>query len=100
MTATPGKAVLKVHLILNHKHPLTGKIEEKHLKSPPRVKTDKKTHVYTATLSPDNTFEVMVDGKTVAEGSLFEKFDPPINPPREIPDPEDKKPEDWVDDPK
>lgn len=86
-----------MHLILNHKSPKTGEIEEKHLTSPPRVKTDKKTHVYTATIKPDNTFEMMVDGKVVEEGSLFEKFTPPINPPKEIPDPNDQKPEDWVD---
>jgi hypothetical protein len=24
-------------------------------------------------------------------------FNPPVNPPKEIDDPEDKKPEDWVD---
>ena len=86
-----------MHLILRHKSPKTGKIEEKHLKNPPRVKTDKKTHVYTAVLNSDNTFELLVDGVAADEGSLFEKFTPPINPPEEIPDPDDKKPEDWVD---
>lgn len=86
-----------MHLILNHKNPKTEEIVEKHLQSPPRVKSDKKTHVYTAHLKPDNTFEVMVDGAVVSEGSLFEKFDPPFNPPEEILDPEDKKPADWVD---
>ena len=47
---------MQVHLILRHKAP-NGKIEEKHLKSPPLVNLDKKTHVYTAVLKPtDNTY--------------------------------------------
>ena len=85
---------------MNHKNPKSGEVHEKHLKSPPRVKSDKKTHVYTAALKPDNTFELMVDGHVEADGSLFEKFEPPINPPAEIPDPDDKKPADWVDEEK
>jgi len=44
----------QVHLILRHKSPKTGKIEEKHLKSPPFVETDAKTHVYTAILRASN----------------------------------------------
>ena len=43
-----------MHLILRHKSPKTGKIEEKHLKTPPFVETDKKTHVYTAILRASN----------------------------------------------
>ena len=45
----------QVHLILRHKAP-SGKIEEKHPKSPPLLNLDKKTHVYTAIISAkDNT---------------------------------------------
>ena len=43
-----------MHLILRHKSPKTGKVEEKHLKSPPFVETDTKTHVYTAILRASN----------------------------------------------
>jgi calnexin len=90
-----------VHLILRHKSPKTGKIEEKHLTGPPLVETDKKTHVYTAVLrASNNSYAVLIDGEVKKEGSLFEDFDPPINPPETIPDPEDKKPEDWVDEAK
>lgn len=46
---------LKVHLILRHKSPLDGVIEEKHLKFPPAVLTDTDTHVYTAILHANNT---------------------------------------------
>ncbi|EFN53144.1 hypothetical protein CHLNCDRAFT_136908 [Chlorella variabilis] len=88
----------KVHLILRHKSPKTGKIEEKHLQSPPFVETDSKTHVYTAILrASNNSYAVLVDGEEKKSGSLFDDFEPPINPPETIPDPEDKKPSDWVD---
>lgn len=33
-------------------------------------------------------------------GDLLENFSPSVNPPAEIDDPEDKKPEDWVDTPR
>ena len=44
-----------MHLIIRHKSPKTGEIEEKHLKFPPSVLTDSDTHVYTAVLHPNNT---------------------------------------------
>ena len=91
-------ACAQVHLILRHKSPKTGKIEEKHLQSPPFVETDSKTHVYTAILrASNNSYAVLVDGEEKKSGSLFDDFEPPINPPETIPDPEDKKPSDWVD---
>eukprot|EP00898_Chlorokybus_atmophyticus_P003345 jgi/Chlat1/4010/Chrsp26S04079 len=87
----------KVHLILQHKNPKTGEFEEKHLKNPPTPITDSLSHVYTAVIRPDNTYEVLVDGESRSSGSLLTDFDPPVNPPKMMDDPEDKKPEDWVD---
>ncbi|XP_016842995.1 calnexin [Nasonia vitripennis] len=49
----------------------------------------------TLVVRPDNTFEVKVDGNLVNEGSLLDDFTPPVNPPLEIKDPNDKRPEDW-----
>ena len=46
---------VQVHLIIRHKSPKTGEIEEKHLKFPPSVLTDSDTHVYTAVLHPNNS---------------------------------------------
>ncbi len=43
---------------------------------------------------------MLIDGKVSKEGSLFEDFEPAFVPPTEIDDPEDSKPEDWVDTPK
>ncbi|XP_024942816.1 calnexin isoform X2 [Cephus cinctus] len=89
----------KLHFIFRHKNPLNGSIEEKHCKKPKdrleEVFKDKQPHLYTLTLRPDNTFEVKVDGKTVNEGSLLDDFTPPVNPPLEIEDPNDKQPSDW-----
>nr|KAG5692180.1 hypothetical protein BaRGS_008726 [Batillaria attramentaria] len=48
-------------------------------------------------VNPDNTFEVRVDNGVVNKGSLLEDFNPPVNPPKEIEDPNDKKPADWDD---
>jgi calnexin len=91
-------ATNKVHLILRHKGP-NGEIEEKHLSSPPSLPYGEGTHVYTAILSPDNTYQILIDGEEKKAGSIFEDFTPAINPPKEIEDKDDKKPEDWVDEP-
>lgn len=87
----------KVHFIFNHKNPKTGEYEEKHLKSPQAARILKTTELYTLIVHPNNTFVIELDGEQVKEGSLLEDFTPPVNPPEEIDDAEDKKPEDWVD---
>jgi calnexin len=88
----------KVHFIFNHQNPVTGEFEEKHMDKAPRIKNDRKTHVYTLIIRTDNSFEVLIDQESVRSGSLLEDVTPPVNPPAEIDDPEDIKPEDWVDD--
>lgn len=57
--------------------------------------SDKLPHLYTLILRPDNTFDIKVDKKIIKSGSLLDDFTPPVNPPAEIEDPDDKKPEDW-----
>ena len=52
--AAPLLPAPQVHLILRHKSPKTGKVEEKHLVAPPSVESDSKTHVYTAILRASN----------------------------------------------
>ncbi|OMH85345.1 Calnexin-like protein [Zancudomyces culisetae] len=85
----------KVHFIFNQLNPLTKKYEEKHMIDAPMPYIDNLTHLYTLIVHPDNTFEVLIDNSVKAKGSLFEKFNPPVNPPKEIEDANDKKPEDW-----
>ncbi|XP_042348876.1 calnexin [Plectropomus leopardus] len=94
----------KLHFIFRHKNPKTGEYEEKHAKKPDAdlrtYYTDKKTHLYTLVVNPDNSFEVLVDQTVVNSGSLLTDVTPPVNPPAEIEDPDDQKPEDWDERPK
>merc|ERR1711862_611711 len=53
------------------------------------------SHLYRMTLKPDNTVRVEIDEEKIYEGSIKEDWE--VLKPKEIPDPEDKKPEDWVD---
>ncbi|KAI4385328.1 hypothetical protein MLD38_003368 [Melastoma candidum] len=87
----------KVHFIFNHKNPKTGEYDEHHLKYPPTVPYDKLSHVYTAIMTPDNELRVLIDGEEKKKANFLsgEDFDPPLIPAKTIPDPEDKKPEDW-----
>ncbi|KAJ6090099.1 Calnexin [Penicillium sp. IBT 16267x] len=93
-------ATNKVHFIFRHKNPKTGEYEEKHLKTPPVARTSKVTSLYTLIVKPDQTFEILVNGESVKEGSLLEDFAPAVNPEKEIDDPKDKKPTDWVEEAK
>ncbi|XP_067850066.1 calnexin-like [Heptranchias perlo] len=94
----------KLHFIFRHKNPITGEYEEKHAKRPDvdlkKFYTDKITHLYTLVLNPDNSFEMLIDQTVVGKGNLLEDMTPPINPPKEIDDPNDSKPEDWDEKPK
>jgi len=84
-----GSGTKKTHVIFTNK----GK---NHLvKKDVKCETDQFTHLYTLIVRPDNTYEVRIDGKEIAKGSLKEDFD--ILPPKEIKDPNAKKPADWVD---
>ncbi|KAM3066842.1 hypothetical protein ACMFMG_006991 [Clarireedia jacksonii] len=87
----------KVHLIINHKNPKTGEYEEKHMNSAPAARILKTTELYTLIIHPNNTFIVKLDGEQVKEGNLLEDFTPAFNPPEEIDDPNDSKPDTWVD---
>ncbi|EKV07146.1 Calreticulin/calnexin [Penicillium digitatum] len=91
-------ATNKVHFIFRHKNPKTGEYEEKHLKTPPVARTNKVTSLYTLIVNPDQTFEILINGDSAKKGSLLEDFNPPVNPEKEIDDPKDFKPSDWVDD--
>ncbi|MCJ1374782.1 hypothetical protein MMC20_006014 [Loxospora ochrophaea] len=90
-------ATNKVHFIFKHKNPKTGEYEEKHLKTAPVARIVKTTSLYTLIVKPDQTFEIKIDGENVKSGSLLEDFSPSVNPEKEIDDPKDTKPDDWVD---
>ncbi|XP_075716535.1 calmegin [Rhinoderma darwinii] len=94
----------KLHFIFRHKNPIIEDYDEKHAKRPEvdlkKYFTDKKTHLYTLILKPDNTYEMLIDQTVVSQGSLLEDVIPPLNPPKEIDDPKDKKPNEWDERPK
>eukprot|EP01122_Echinamoeba_exundans_P015950 TRINITY_DN7944_c1_g1_i1.p1 TRINITY_DN7944_c1_g1~~TRINITY_DN7944_c1_g1_i1.p1 ORF type:complete len:404 (-),score=173.71 TRINITY_DN7944_c1_g1_i1:59-1270(-) len=84
-----GSSTKRIHVIFE-------KNGQNHLiKKTIPAESDEYTHLYTLIVRPDNTYEVRVDNKEVAKGSLEEDWD--MLPPKEILDPEAKKPEDWVD---
>ena len=87
----------RVHFIFRHQNPLSSEWEEKHMTDPPKIQEGTKSTLYTLIVRPDNSFTIKINGASVREGSLLEDFNPPVNPPAEIDDPEDKKPADWVD---
>jgi calreticulin len=83
-----GYSTKKVHVIFSH----DGK---NHLiKKEIKCKDDVFTHVYTLSLKQDNTYEVFIDGESERAGSLEEDWD--MLKPKEIKDPDAKKPDDWV----
>ncbi|XP_058195707.1 calnexin homolog [Rhododendron vialii] len=90
-------ATNKVHFILKHKNPKTGEYVEHHLKYTPSVPSDKLTHVYTAILEPNSDIRILIDGEEKKKGNFLssEDFAPALIPAKTIPDPDDKKPEDW-----
>jgi calnexin len=87
----------KVHFIVNHKNPKTGEYEEKHLSTAPAARIVKTTELYTLIVHPNNTVIIKLNGEQVKEANLLEDFQPPFNPPKEIDDPKDSKPDTWVD---
>ncbi|GBM88376.1 Calnexin [Araneus ventricosus] len=91
----------KLHFIFRHRNPKNGSFEEKHWKRSTAVPKfddifkDKKPHLFTLVINPDNKFEVLMDKQSIHKGSLLENFSPPVNPEPEIDDPNDVKPADW-----
>ncbi|KAJ3215289.1 hypothetical protein HDU67_000633 [Dinochytrium kinnereticum] len=87
----------KVHFIFRHLNPISGEWEEKHLNNPPAAKIEKTSTLYTLIVRKDNSFEILINNESAKSGSLLEDFTPSVNPPKEIDDPEDSKPDTWVD---
>jgi len=81
----------RTHLIFNY----NGKNILKTVDLPYKQDTDMVSNLYRLVLKSDNTVKVFVDKKEVYSGSL--ESDWKLLPEKEITDPDDKKPEDWVD---
>jgi len=80
----------KVHIIFGYKG------ENLLWKKEPRYPDDKLTHVYTVVVKADNTYKFYIDQQEKEAGNLEDDWK--FLQPKEIDDPNDKKPSDWVDD--
>eukprot|EP00928_Gymnodinium_smaydae_P080748 TRINITY_DN6438_c0_g1_i7.p1 TRINITY_DN6438_c0_g1~~TRINITY_DN6438_c0_g1_i7.p1 ORF type:complete len:391 (-),score=138.30 TRINITY_DN6438_c0_g1_i7:243-1415(-) len=82
----------RTHLIFNYK----GKNVLKKSDLAYKQEGEGTSHLYRMVLKPDNTVRVEIDQEKIYEGSLKEDWE--MLAPKEISDPDDKKPSDWVDD--
>merc|ERR1711920_1125821 len=81
----------RTHLIFNYK----GKNVLKKSDLSYKQEGEGTSHVYRMTLKPDNTVRVDIDQEKIYEGSIKEDWE--VLKPKEIDDPNDKKPDDWDD---
>merc|ERR1739845_160186 len=81
----------RTHLIFNYK----GKNVLKKTDLAYKQEGDGTSHLYRMVLKPDNTVRVEIDEDKIYEGSMKEDWE--LLKPKEISDPDDKKPSDWVD---
>merc|ERR1711920_643553 len=86
-----GYDVSHIHLIFNHKGTNLLKTEKISLEYSDK---NEYTHMYTAVIQPDGTYEVFFDLESKAKGSLVDGWD---FPKPTIDDPDATKPEDWDD---
>jgi len=87
----------KVHFIVRQQNAKTKVWHEHHLRDAPRAKADRAPHLYKAVIKSDDTFSITIDDEEAFSGSLMDALEPPLTPPKEIDDPDDSKPADWVD---
>merc|ERR1712087_847993 len=86
-----GGYTKRTHLIFSYK----GKNVLKKSDLSYKQDNDGTSHVYRLVLKPDNTVRVEIDEEKIYEGSIKEDWE--VLKPKEITDPADKKPDDWVD---
>jgi len=79
----------RVHVIFNYKG------ENWLIEREVRPETDAFTHVYTLIVNPDQTYEIKVDGKSKQTGNIIDDWK--MLGEKEIKDPDQSKPDDWVD---
>ena len=86
-----GYDVSHIHAIFNHKGENLLKTEKVSLEYSDK---NEYTHLYTLHIKPDGTYEIFFDLESKAAGKLVDDW---AFPKPEIDDPDDKKPDDWVD---
>jgi len=78
----------RTHAIINYKD------ENVLINQQVPVDSDVYTAVYTLIFKPDQTFEIKLDNEVKVSGSIPDYWD--VLPPKQIPDPSQTKPADWV----
>lgn len=78
----------RTHAIINYKD------ENVLINQQVPVDSDIYTAVYTLIFKPDQTFEIKLDNEVKVSGSIPDYWD--VLPPKQIPDPSQTKPADWV----
>merc|ERR1711878_7481 len=81
----------RTHLIFNYK----GKNVLKKSDLSYKQENEGTSHLYRMILKPDNTVRVEIDEEKIYEGSIKDDWE--VLKPKEISDPDDKKPDDWTD---
>ena len=93
-----------IQFIFQFKSPVTGLMEEV-VALPLRnaaslmLFDNNKPHILTLIMRPDNSFSIRCDGQVVSSGLLTDEllFEKPLGNTPTLPDPDDAKPDDWVD---
>jgi hypothetical protein len=62
------------------------------------IPLDSLSHLYTLILRLNGTFEMLIDDRSIRNGTFLADFTPPLFEPPTMDDPNDRKPDDWVDD--
>ncbi|CAM9114397.1 unnamed protein product [Choristocarpus tenellus] len=89
-----GTVNSKTHVIFNY----PPKDENLLVKDEIKMERDQLSHLYTLHVKADGTFQVLIDQQSVRSGRLEEGWDFLL--PKEIKDPDQSKPLDWVDEKK
>ena len=71
----------RVHVIIPHFNPKSGKWSEHHLRGGPRPMNDTNTHLYTLILRHDDSVEILIDQINKFTGDLNTDFEPPFSTP-------------------
>jgi len=87
----------KTHVILTYDKK-EGKPTNYLHKTDVKTESDKFTHLYTLIIKADNSYEVQIDGEKVEGGNIADSYD--VYHDKQINDPEQSKPADWVDEKK
>lgn len=89
-----GTDVSRIHAIFNHEDTNLLKTSDVKLEYADK---NEFTHLYTLIVKPDNTYDIQFDGVSKASGKLHDDW---AFPAKNIDDPTDLKPADWVDEAK